>query len=73
MSAPSTGAKVVFIDYKRYLADLFNDTLRNNGLEVDTYYNPKKFIESLSRYDVNTKIITDNSFDDIGMTGDVVG
>ena len=64
-------AKVVVLDDEKHLADLFSDILKDHGLAVDTYYNPRNFLKNLSRYDVNTKIITDNSFGN-GMTGDVL-
>jgi CheY-like chemotaxis protein/two-component sensor histidine kinase len=63
-------AKVVVLDDEKYLANLIGDHLRSNGLAVDTYYNPGDLIKNLSKYDVSTKIITDNCLG--AMTGDVL-
>lgn len=62
---------VILIDDNKSYANTMSDFLRSTGLVVDTYYDPKNLMINLSKYNVNTKIITDNCFDG-GMDGDAL-
>ncbi|MDR0555736.1 MAG: PAS domain-containing protein [Holosporaceae bacterium] len=62
---------VVVLDNEKFFANFISDILRSNGLVVDTYYDPQSLMENLSKYSVDTKIITDNCFEG-GVSGCVL-
>jgi PAS domain S-box-containing protein len=57
-----SNATMIVLDNEKYFADCVSDILRDNNMEVDTYYYPEDLLKNLSKYSVDTKIVMDNDF-----------
>lgn len=65
-----SSADIVILDDSKSFVEVLSDFLKSRGIKkIDTYCSPNDFLQNLSRYSTETKIVTDNSFDN-GVKGD---